>query len=46
MSPKIDNDLSSLFLSNDVASVLADVAIAQPLHGTVELAGPEPFRDR
>jgi uncharacterized protein YbjT (DUF2867 family) len=30
--------------SNDVASVLADVAIAQRLNGTVELAGPEPFR--
>src|SRR5215475_13698223 len=29
--------------SNDVASVLAGIAIAQPLNGTVELADPEPF---
>jgi uncharacterized protein YbjT (DUF2867 family) len=31
-------------VSNDVADVMADVAVAEPLNGTVELAGPEPIR--
>jgi len=31
-------------VSDDVADVLADVAVAEPLNGTVELAGPEPIR--
>jgi uncharacterized protein YbjT (DUF2867 family) len=31
-------------VSDDVAAVLADVAIADPLNDTVELAGPEPMR--
>jgi uncharacterized protein YbjT (DUF2867 family) len=30
--------------ADDVAAVLADVALAEPLYGTVELAGPEPIR--
>lgn len=30
--------------SDDVAAALADVALAKPLNGTVELAGPEPIR--
>lgn len=30
--------------SDDVAAALADVAVAEPLNGTVELAGPEPIR--
>jgi uncharacterized protein YbjT (DUF2867 family) len=30
--------------ADDVAAVLADVAIASPLNGTFELAGPEPIR--
>lgn len=30
--------------SDDVASVMADVALAEPLNGMVELAGPEPIR--
>jgi len=30
--------------SDDVAAFLADVALAKPLNGTVELAGPEPIR--
>ncbi len=29
--------------SDDVADALADVAVEQPLNGTVELAGPEPI---
>ena len=31
-------------VSDDVAAALADVAVDQPLNGTVELAGPEPIR--
>jgi uncharacterized protein YbjT (DUF2867 family) len=31
-------------VSDDVAAGLADVAVAEPLNGTVELAGPEPIR--
>src|SRR5436309_4007685 len=31
-------------VSDDVAAVVADAALAEPLNGTVELAGPEPIR--
>lgn len=31
-------------VSDDVATVVADVALAQPLNGTFDLAGPEPIR--
>jgi uncharacterized protein YbjT (DUF2867 family) len=31
-------------VSGDVAAALADIAVAEPLNGTVELAGPEPIR--
>ena len=31
-------------VSDDVAAALADVAVGEPLNGTVELAGPEPIR--
>jgi uncharacterized protein YbjT (DUF2867 family) len=31
-------------VSDDVAEALADVALAAPLNGTLELAGPEPIR--
>src|SRR5438093_10334010 len=31
-------------VSDDVATVMADVALAEPLNGTVDLAGPEPIR--
>src|SRR5438309_829178 len=31
-------------VSDDVAAVVADVALAEPLNGTVDLAGPEPIR--
>jgi uncharacterized protein YbjT (DUF2867 family) len=30
--------------SEDVAAALADIAVGQPLNGTIELAGPEPIR--
>ncbi len=31
-------------VSDDVATALADIALAKPLNGTVELAGPDPIR--
>jgi uncharacterized protein YbjT (DUF2867 family) len=31
-------------VSDDVAAALADVAVTEPLNGTVEIAGPEPIR--
>ncbi len=31
-------------VSDDVAAALADVAVEEPMNGTVELAGPEPIR--
>ena len=31
-------------VSDDVAAVVADAALAEPLNGTVDLAGPEAFR--
>src|SRR6266849_6661279 len=31
-------------VSDDVAAALADIAVEQPLNGTVDLAGPEPIR--
>jgi uncharacterized protein YbjT (DUF2867 family) len=30
--------------ADDVAAVMADVALAQPLNGTFDVAGPEPIR--
>jgi len=31
-------------VSDDVAAIVADVALAEPLNGTFDLAGPEPIR--
>src|SRR5207248_7953225 len=31
-------------VSDDVAAVMAEVALAEPLNGTFDLAGPEPIR--
>jgi uncharacterized protein YbjT (DUF2867 family) len=31
-------------VSDDIAAVMADVALAEPLYGTFDLAGPEPIR--
>jgi uncharacterized protein YbjT (DUF2867 family) len=31
-------------VSDDVAAALADIAVEQPLNGTIDLAGPEPIR--
>jgi uncharacterized protein YbjT (DUF2867 family) len=36
--------LMQRMVSDDVAAVMADVALAAPLNGTVDLAGPEPIR--
>jgi uncharacterized protein YbjT (DUF2867 family) len=36
--------LQQPIVSDDVAAALADVAIAEPLNDTIELAGPEPLR--
>jgi uncharacterized protein YbjT (DUF2867 family) len=30
--------------SDDVAAILADIAVGEPLNGTVKIAGPEPIR--
>ena len=30
--------------SDDVAAILADIAVGEPLNGMVEIAGPEPIR--
>ena len=30
--------------SDDVVAALADIAVEEPLNGTIELAGPEPIR--
>ncbi len=30
--------------AGDVAAILADIAVGEPLDGTVEIAGPEPIR--
>jgi uncharacterized protein YbjT (DUF2867 family) len=41
---RLPSALMQPIVSDDVAAALADVAIAEPLNDTVELAGPEPVR--
>ena len=41
---RLPSALMQPIVSDDVAAALADVAIAEPLNDTVELAGPEPIR--
>jgi uncharacterized protein YbjT (DUF2867 family) len=41
---RLPSALMQPIVSVDVASALADVAIGEPLNGTIELAGPEPIR--
>ena len=41
---RLPSALMQPIVSDDVAAALADVALAEPLNGTVELAGPEPIR--
>ena len=31
-------------VSDDVAAILADIAVGKPLNGTIDIAGPEPIR--
>ena len=41
---RLPSTLMQPIVSDDVADVMADVAVAEPLNGAVELAGPEPIR--
>ena len=41
---RLPSALMQPIVSDDVAAALADVAIAEPLNDTVELAGPESLR--
>ena len=41
---RLPSALMQPIVSDDVAATLADVAIAEPLNDTVEVAGPEPIR--
>jgi uncharacterized protein YbjT (DUF2867 family) len=41
---RLPEALMQPIVSDDVAAVVADVALAKPLNGTVDLAGPEPIR--
>src|SRR5260370_3971997 len=41
---RVPRVLMQPIVSDDVAAVVADVALAEPLNGTFDLAGPEPIR--
>jgi uncharacterized protein YbjT (DUF2867 family) len=41
---RLSSALVQPIVSDDVAAALADVAVEEPVNGTVELAGPEPVR--
>src|SRR5512132_2434215 len=41
---RLPSALMQPIVSDDVAAVIAEVAVAEPLNGTIELAGPEPIR--
>lgn len=41
---RLPSALMQPIVSDDVAAALASVALAEPLNGTVEVAGPEPIR--
>jgi uncharacterized protein YbjT (DUF2867 family) len=41
---RLPSALMQPIVSDDVAAAVADVAIAEPLNGTVEVAGPDPIR--
>ena len=41
---RLPSALMQPIASDDVAAVVADAALAEPLNGTVDLAGPEPIR--
>lgn len=41
---RLSSVLMQPILSNDVAAALADVAVAEPINGIVDIAGPDPIR--
>jgi uncharacterized protein YbjT (DUF2867 family) len=41
---RLPSALMQPIVSDDVAALLADVAVGAPINGTVEIAGPEPIR--
>lgn len=41
---RLPSALMQPIVSDDVAAILADIALREPLNGTVEIAGPEPIR--
>ena len=41
---RLSNGMMQPIAADDVAAALADVAVAEPVNDTVELAGPEPIR--
>lgn len=43
-SVRVPPALMQPIVSDDVAAILADVAVDKPLNGTVDIAGPEPIR--
>jgi uncharacterized protein YbjT (DUF2867 family) len=43
-SVRLPSAMMQPIVSDDVAALLAEIAVEQPLNGTVEVAGPEPIR--
>jgi uncharacterized protein YbjT (DUF2867 family) len=41
---RLPSALMQPIASDDVAAIIADIAVGEPLNGTVEMAGPEPVR--
>jgi uncharacterized protein YbjT (DUF2867 family) len=41
---RLPSALMQPIVSDDVAALLADVAVGAPVNGTIEIAGPEPIR--
>ena len=41
---RVSSVLMQPIVSDDVAAVMAEVAVKEPLNGTIEVAGPEPIR--
>jgi uncharacterized protein YbjT (DUF2867 family) len=41
---RLPSALMQPIVSDDVAAILADIAVGEPLNGMVEMAGPEPIR--
>jgi uncharacterized protein YbjT (DUF2867 family) len=41
---RLPSALMQPIAADDVAAILADIAVGEPLNGTVEIAGPEPIR--